>query len=111
MPVGEMLSANVRTSFFSLEPAVGHEAVCLASALIISLMAPLHVPTVSFFDDCFLKTGVVTASDLSTIAFILDCGELKVTDEDLRPHVAAMHPNGECAVTAADMQCNKYSNY
>ena len=67
-------------------------------------MPPLQVPTVSFFDDCLLKIGLVTIKDLSTIAFILDCGELKVTDEDLQPHVAAMHPNGECALTAADMQ-------
>ena len=69
-----------------------------------SHMAPLQVPTVSFFDDCFLKTGVVSTKELSTIAFILDCGELKVTVEDLQPHVAAMHPNGECVLTAADMQ-------
>ena len=86
------------------KPAVRHEAVCLASALLISHMAPLQVPTVSFFDDCLLKTGVVSTKDLSTISFILDCGGLKVTDEDLEPHVAAMQPDGECALTAADMQ-------
>ncbi len=67
-------------------------------------MAPLQVPTVSFFDDCLLKTGVVSTKDLSTISFILGCGGLKVTDENLEPHIAAMHPDGECALTAEDMQ-------
>ena len=53
-------------------------------------MAPLQVPTVSFFDDCLLKTGVVTSGDLPTIAFILDIAEVKVTVENLQPHVDAI---------------------
>ena len=97
-------SLALQIVFLLFEPAVGHEAVCVASAPVVSVMAPLQVPTMSFFDDCFLKTGVVTSGDLPTIAFILDCGELQVTDEDLQPHVAAMHPDGECALIAADMR-------
>ena len=89
---------------FLFKPAIGHDAFCLASALINTHMSPPQVPVVSFFDDCLLKTGVVSIKDLSTISFILDCGGLKVTDKDLEPHVAAMHPDGECALTAADMQ-------
>ena len=55
--VSEMLSAKVRTrpcgAGFHSNPSVGHEAVCVASALVVSVMAPLQVPTMSFFDDCF----------------------------------------------------------
>ena len=60
--------------------------------------------SVAFFDDCLLKTGVVTSGDLPTIAFILDMAEVKVTVENLQPHVDAMHPNGKCALTAEDMK-------
>ena len=67
-------------------------------------MPPLQVPTVSFFEDCLLKTGVVSTQDLSTISFILGCGGLKVTDEKVERHIAAMHPDGECGLTAEDMQ-------
>ena len=60
--------------------------------------------SVAFFDDCLLKAGMVTSGDLPTIAFTLDMAEVKVTVEELQPHVASMHPNGECALTGADME-------
>ena len=60
--------------------------------------------SVVFFDDCLLKTGTVPSGDLPTNAFILDMADVKVTAEDLQPHVDAMHPNGECALTVADME-------
>ena len=60
--------------------------------------------SVAFFDDCLLKTGMVTSGDLPTIVFILDMAEVKVTVENLQPHVDAMHPNGKCALTAADIK-------
>ena len=60
--------------------------------------------SVAFFDDCLLKTGTVPSSELPTIAFILDMADVKVTVENLQPHVDAMHPNGKCALTAEDMK-------
>ena len=60
--------------------------------------------SVAFFDDCLLKTGTVPSSELPTIAFILDMADVKVTVENLQPHVDAMHPNGKCALTAADIK-------
>ena len=60
--------------------------------------------SVVFFDDCLLKTGVVTSSDLPSIALILEMAEVEVTVEDLKPHVAEMHPDGKCALSAADME-------
>ena len=44
------------------------------------------------------------SSELPTIAFILDMADVKVTVENLQPHVDAMHPNGKCALTVADMK-------
>ena len=58
--------------------------------------------SVDFFDDCLLKTGTVPSSELQTIAFILSMAGVEVTEENLQPHVDAMHPNGKCALTAAD---------
>ena len=60
--------------------------------------------SVDFFDDCLLKTGTVPSSELQTIAFILGMADVKVTVENLQPHVDAMHPNGKCALTAADIK-------
>ena len=60
--------------------------------------------SVDFFDDCLLKTGTVPSSELQTIAFILSMAGVEVTEENLQPHVDAMHPNGKCALTAADMK-------
>ena len=60
--------------------------------------------SVAFFDNCLLKTGTVPSSELPTIAVILDMADVKVTVENLQPHVDAMHPNGKCALTAADME-------
>ena len=59
---------------------------------------------VAFFDDCLLKTGTVPSSELHTTAFILDMADVKVTVENLQPHVDAMHPNDKCALTAADIK-------
>ena len=60
--------------------------------------------SVDFFDDCLLKTGTVPSSELQTIAFILSMAGVEVTEENLQPHVDAMHPNGKCALTAEDMK-------
>ena len=44
------------------------------------------------------------SSELQTIAFILGMADVEVTEENLQPHVDAMHPNGKCALTAADIK-------
>ena len=44
------------------------------------------------------------SSELPTIAFILDMADVEVTVENLQPHVDAMHPNGKCDLTAADIK-------
>ena len=51
-----------------------------------------------------MKTGMVSSNELPIIAFILDMADVEVTVENLQPHVDAMHPNGKCALTTADMK-------
>ena len=60
--------------------------------------------SVAFFEACLVKTGMVSSNELPIIAFILDMADVKVTVENLQPHVDAMHPNGKCALTAADIK-------
>ena len=60
--------------------------------------------SVAFIEACLVKTGMVSSNELPIIAFILDMADVKVTVENLQPHVDAMHPNGKCALTAADIK-------
>ena len=74
--------------------------------MVISISAHLKVQTMSvaFFDDCLLKTGTVPSSELQTIAFILGMADVEVTEENLQPHVDAMHPNGKCVASFITQQ-------
>ena len=60
--------------------------------------------SVAFFEACLVKTGTVSSNKLPIIAFILDMADDEATFENLQPHVAAMHSNDTCALTAADIK-------